>query len=395
MIEVTENAFSDKRKSQGSAEMDNNCDSEIVDLITPPRSRERVFGHELDVNTRALLQSPMRKILRSNNKSAAPTEGEISLTRVRPIKPLIAGAKTNELVKEAKKCKPADLVKGPAEQNIARVTTFTNSKTCRLTTVNNSEIDSQLATKPEPEFPPPLPEVTMYYARRPVTMSVPAGIAEEAYQDFLSMRPPDTAKICFCVRPANWFVSNENKKSKSKAEKSGEVQIAQCTNSDCRFQWYHYACLDRSDKGKARWGTLLCEHCRIEREFVDQAKAQEQVTGKPKDHKLQLTKHDIEAALPGLNDQIPGPNPYGLGLEIDVSVAHPPMTRKQGTLGALEHFKYAQSHPYMMEEAYLNSEIYVDLKNRALAMQAEDDEYWRGTRAAEQSPKDEDEEMQD
>lgn len=358
--------------------------SQVIDLITPPRNKERIFGRELDANTKILILSPLRRSPRIHNTSGVVAREDLFLTKLTPIKSSITVEKTKETARNMEKRKPVLLVKQPDKQKEACNLGFGKPTTAQNIVFIESKINNnQLPAEPDTANSPPAPpKITAYFAKKP-TISKALDIEKDSEDGvILNEHPSVTARICFCGRSADWFVSEKNKLKKSQAEKNKETQIAQCTNTDCRFRWYHYACLNLSDKAKARFGTLLCQHCRNEQEFVVKGRGYSSNTKGFTESSLRLSKDDIEAVLPGLGGHIPEAYPYGLGLEVDLGHAYVPEIQTQGTIGALEHFGYPQSHPYMMEEAYLNPEVYINMKARALQVQAENDEYWYATRTA-------------
>jgi hypothetical protein len=76
-------------------------------------------------------------------------------------------------------------------------------------------------------------------------------------QDYPLKRLPSALElICTCRKPAQTHV----------------VKIVQCYNPQCRIQWYHYPCLNKSAKLSARHGKWQCETCLGEEEWNDKSK---------------------------------------------------------------------------------------------------------------------------
>lgn len=84
------------------------------------------------------------------------------------------------------------------------------------------------------------------------------------------------------------------------------------------------------------------------------------------DFKMPWTKKEIEAEIPGLGGHIAGVHPYGLSLDMDLGPAYPTKAQPTGTLGSLEALGLTQSHPYMLEEAYLHPDVNFDFRQEVL-----------------------------
>jgi hypothetical protein len=127
-------------------------------------------------------------------------------------------------------------------------------------------------TKPLPKNkPPPPPKTIKQSPKGKDDQTQPhlkpffakyANLRPEAIADTISeytyrahqARVPDAKEcICSCRRHARTF----------------EVQLAQCANAECMIVWYHYDCLDKSGKLRARHGTMVCQYCRNEQHFKD------------------------------------------------------------------------------------------------------------------------------
>jgi hypothetical protein len=104
------------------------------------------------------------------------------------------------------------------------------------------------------------------------------------------MYPLPNHLICSCEQPA----------------KTGDVLIVQCRNTECLVRWYHYECLkDASEKGTARFGTLLCGVCKGEKYW---GKA-EGVT----DLSMPFTREEILGEIMDEFGAGGAGDPYGLG----------------------------------------------------------------------------------
>ncbi|KAH6644760.1 hypothetical protein C7974DRAFT_440300 [Boeremia exigua] len=261
--------------------------SQIIDLITPPRAKERTFGLELDTNARF----PLVQLRRSPRNLKTDVPAKTYLSPVRPMKPLKAVSKRKGLAETTKKHKVVD----PLQQ------TNKPKKPCNKILKPDSTVHSIS----------PL-QVIVYFAKRAANTEVPDGVATLTYEAFQVTSPVATAKICCCNKPAGHGTS----------KKKGAPQIAECNNLNCRFRWYHYACLNLSDKGKARFGTLLCQYCRGEEELAEQGKRAGWSMEKLVDFKMPWTKQDIDAEMPGLGGHAPLVHPYGLGISVDNEPEH-------------------------------------------------------------------------
>ena len=305
------------------------------------------------------------------------------LVPVRPVKPLKSLQKAKGLTKETKKRKTAALlVEQTGKQKKARTSTAKEPALSQLNVRINSVTEVQHLPESEPaNRTPSPPKLTVHFAKRPINSEIPDGVATLTYKAFQNMCPASTANICWCNKPAGQSTSKKNEPS----------QIAQCINTHCRFRWYHYACLNLSDKGKSRWGNLLCQHCRNKQEFAEQDKRNGWSVEQLVDFKMPLTKGDIKAEMSGLGGHVPVANPYGLGVEIDLGPAYRTEPQTKGTIGTLEKFGYAQSHPYMLEEAYINPDAYAELRTELAEDEADGKEWRYQTRAAEDDSADGDE----
>ena len=323
---------------------------QIIDLITPPRAKERKFGQELDTNLKVapiqVRKSPrIQKIIKE-----AATSKEY-LPAVRPIKPLKSIKQTNGATRKTQKRKtaPAD----PQTSKQKKMRTMAPEATTRVQPKPQVGPTAGFLFSPETESairPVNPPKVTMHFAKRP-PIPVPDNIATLAWETFQNAGPAPASKICYCHKSASYGTF-----------KNGVLpQIAQCTNRDCRFQWYHYACLDQSDKGKARWGTLTCTFCRNAGHSAEQNKQNGWSMLQQMGFEMGLTKADVEAQLPGLGGRLPMANPYALDIGSGLASTYGNKVQ-MSTLGALEKLGYPESHPGMLEQAYLNPDAYADLR---------------------------------
>ncbi|KAF3041076.1 hypothetical protein E8E12_003278 [Didymella heteroderae] len=335
--------------------------SEATDLTTPPRKKGGKFGQELDTNAKA----PLVQSRRSPRKHRT----EI------PMPQSILPAPTNE----TKKRKKADVREQTFKQKRA-CKTFTKYSTPRIgMDMLRKEIVPQkpVPSRPRPGLsspdrplrsirpaPPvrgssPL-KLTVHFAKRLADEELPDSIAEEEWEVFQSTHPTLRSKICFCNQAA----------CHGKFKKGEDPQIAQCVKQDCLFRWFHYVCLDLSEKGKARWGKVLCSVCHVEQKLVERDRNNGWKVEKMINLQPMWTKEDIEEQLPGLRGVIPRANPYGLDLEVQLWPCFERQIREKGTLGGLVRPGYPQSHPEMLEEAYLHAGAYREL----LAKRAEEDQ---------------------
>lgn len=343
---------------------------QIIDLITPPRPRikERKFGRELNTNTTA---SPtgLRRSPRKNKSN--PVLQENLVPPVQPMKPLKTLTQTQTSTKETKKRKMAPLLEQTVKQKKQRMSIL-KDPTVPQAIAQRDLLGPPQVPKPESAVRPPSPvKLIVNFAKRPAGMNIPDGVATLIYEEFQDGSPAPSAKICSCNKPAGH----------STFKKNDQPHISQCTNPNCRFRWYHYACLNLSDKGKARFGNLFCQLCRNEQEFAERDKMSGRSLDKWLDFKMPWTKEDIEAQIPGLGGHVPAVNPYGLGTEIELAPAYHTETQTKGTLGALEMLGYPQSHPYMLEEAYCNPDAYAGLRADLAGDEEGDEGRWYERRA--------------
>ncbi|KAF1980244.1 hypothetical protein BU23DRAFT_625395 [Bimuria novae-zelandiae CBS 107.79] len=101
--------------------------------------------------------------------------------------------------------------------------------------------------------------------------------------------PRPNQLICSCKKPA----------------KTGTTRVVQCRNPNCFIGWYHYACLNLSEKGCARFGTLLCELCTGEQHWRKKA------DGTP-DLSILFSKEELLQGVYGILEGVGAKDPYGL-----------------------------------------------------------------------------------
>ncbi|KAF3033327.1 hypothetical protein E8E11_000135 [Didymella keratinophila] len=372
----------EKENTSGNPEK-NNPGPEIIDLITPPRTKERKFGQELDTNIKA----PPVEVRRSprKHKTNMFMSQAIRPAPVKPMKPLGRVQKTNattkaapKSIKETKKQKIAPVGEQTVKQKKPRQTDTRVAKPLvgMDSLLTNPAPQESLLSRPRlglssPErlqqktIPEPAartsspPKLTVHFAKRPTESKLPDSVVDEEWAVFHRTHPTPTSKICFCNKPAYH----------GKFKKGEEPQIAQCVSKDCRFRWFHYACLDISEKGKARWGTLLCSVCRVEQELVDRDRVNGWTADRMIDFPPVWMKEDIEEQLPGLGGVMQA-KPYGLGLEIQLAREYEHQIKETGTLGGLPKLGYPLSRPKKLEEAYLHAGAYAEL----LARRAKEDQ---------------------
>jgi hypothetical protein len=333
----------------------NNPGPQIIDLTTPPRGEERKFGQELDTNTKA----PPAEVRMSPRKHKATMlmSQAIRAAPVKPVKPLGCVQKTSAAskpTKESKKRKNA-----PAGEQIMKQkkTRKTETKTSmppinmdnliqysvpqeillsrpRLCLSSSKRLQQAIKPAPAARAPSP-PKLIVHFAKRPAESEVPDSVAGEEWAAFHRTHPTPTSKICYCNKPA----------CHGKFKKGEEPQIVQCVSKDCRFRWFHYACLDLSEKGKARWGMLSCSVCRVGQELVERDRKNGWTADKMTNFPLVWKKGYIEEQLPALGCMVTQANPYGMGLEVQLAPKYERQTKETGTLGGLPKLGYPQSRP--------------------------------------------------
>lgn len=362
-----------KNKSTTSKEQKEKNGPETVDLITPPRVKERRFGRELNTNTKVSLVRPREPPRR--HKTDGPLLKESSLPAVQPMNPLKAVSKADPSTMETKKRKIASLIEQTYKPKRPRSSIPKKLATTQYSAEGDVNGDPQVL-KPAPATRPPSPvELILNFAKRPAKIDIPDGVATSTYEDFQNMTPTITSKICWCNKPAGYSTHKRN----------DHPHISQCTKLNCRFRWYHYACLNQSDKGKARFGNLICQVCRNEQHFAEREIANGWSKEKLWNYVVPWSKEDIEAELPGLGGHAPVTNPYGLCVEVDLGPAYRTEieAKEHGTLGVLDRIGYTQSHPYMLEEAYLHSDAYSGLRADLAREESANKEWWWGKLAVE------------
>ncbi|UPX16436.1 uncharacterized protein EKO05_0006835 [Ascochyta rabiei] len=333
----------------------------------PPRAAKREFGRELDTNSTIPLvqvrRSPCKHIGKASTHEGASIQ---PMEPLRPSKPLKRFKKARVLIKETKKRKNAPTDLQTCKQKMVRKTvTGEPNPTGSKPYINST---AGLRFSPEPQLVVlPLPaKFVVHFAKRPLDTNIPDGVVALAYAAFQNDHPAPMSKICVCNKPASYGLFKKSELS----------QITQCVNRDCRFRWYHYACLNLSEKGKARWGTFVCQYCRNEEEFAEKDRKNGWNMARQVDFRINWTKDDIEADVPGLGGHGPVANPYGLGVDVDLGPAFETASQTKGVLGDLEPFEYAQSHPHMLVEAYSNPAAYAQLRAECAGDEA-NDEQWR------------------
>tara|TARA_R110002003_G_scaffold107_6_gene8989 strand:- start:24253 stop:25509 length:1257 start_codon:yes stop_codon:yes gene_type:complete len=205
-------------------------------------------------------------------------------------------------------------------------------------------IFKQTAKGKDDKTPPHLkPFFAKYTNLRPE--AIPDTISEYTYRAHQARVPDAKECICSCRKPARTF----------------EVQLAQCANAECMIVWYHYDCLDKSGKLKARHGTMVCQYCRNEQHFKD-LEAQngwsvEQLV--QQEMSMPFSGKDILATLPGLGGGVGVVDPYGLGTMMAVQHGELETPKyAQGALGCLGFLGYPVSMPEVLSDAYMNGHVY-------------------------------------
>jgi hypothetical protein len=339
-------------------------------LTTPPRTKERKFGQELDPNTKAapveVRRSPRKhktNMFMSQAIRSAPVKPMESLRCVQKTK---AAPKSTEESKKRKnafageqKTKQKKTRKTDTKVSLPPVHMDNLATRPRLGLSSPERLQQVIRLAPTARAASP-PKLTVHFAKPPAESELPDNVADEEWAAFRRTHPTPTSKICFCNKPA----------CHGKFKKGEEPQIAQCASKDCRFRWFHYACLDLSEKGKARWGTLLCSICRVEHELAERDRNHGWTAGKMTNFPPLWTKEDIGEQLPGSGGVITQANPYGLGSDVQLEPMYKRQIKETGTLGGLQKLGYPRSRPEMLEEAYPHAGAYAEL----LARRAEEDQ---------------------
>lgn len=187
---------------------------------------------------------------------------------------------------------------------------------------------------------------------------VPEGVSIYTYTDHIKRVPSANDKICSCHQAA----------------RTPDVKIAQCANMDCFIGWYHYDCLEKSAKISARFGTMICQSCKTEKEFKEMGEKNKfninELVANKMGANLKWTKEEVLAALPGPGGHAGVKDPYGLCcLNQQVPVAPP--TAGRGALGSLSAFGLAESRPHLLHEAYNNAQAHQAVADARFAEQQE------------------------
>jgi hypothetical protein len=130
------------------------------------------------------------------------------------------------------------------------------------------------------------------------------------------------------------------------------------------FQWFHYACLDKSGKLSARHGNLLCRHCKTESMFesADRERGcsahtlmQAQIAGV-------MGGEEMVARMPWVGGSRGVVRPYGIGEVVREEVREADeAVLARGALGEMAFMGYEVARPWIVGEAYLNRHLYVDV----------------------------------
>jgi hypothetical protein len=191
-------------------------------------------------------------------------------------------------------------------------------------------------SKPQPPFAPVF--------RKPPTPTTlhPPSVTAEAFALHLLWTPDPTEPICTCRKPARTY----------------EVPITQCVEPGCNTVWFHKACLDKTGKLKAKFGTYLCGVCAVAREWKDNDVG----NGNREGRDVQMfMKRDLEAVLPGAGGFEGVEDPYGLASmsmmgKSKEGVVSETQTQKLGKIavGSLASLGYEVSRPWFLHQAYAN-----------------------------------------
>jgi hypothetical protein len=281
------------------------------------------------------------------------------------MKSLKATKTINDATKETKKRKAGPEGKSVGKPKKFRATDPTQPGPSQpknsSTSAAGPQVASELQSLPLSSSPTKL---RAYFARR-LNADISDNIASKAYEDWQTTHPTPTSRMCICDKSATYGTY-----------KKGEMpQIAECVNTECRIRWYHYACLNVSDKGKARFGNLICQNCLNEQYFAEQDKKNGWSVAQLVDTKSPWSKADIEVEMPGLGGHAPVANPYGLGLDIKLGPMYKVSMAKPDTLGTLKAFGYLESRPYLLNEVYTNPNGHAELRITT-GMDAEDAGQW-------------------
>lgn len=191
--------------------------------------------------------------------------------------------------------------------------------------------------KPQPPFPP------MFAKRPPLEASpIPPNTTRHAYENTLSFTPHPQQPICLCGQSARTY----------------DVEIAQCSSKDCLIVWFHRECLDKRAKLQVRFGTMLCQVCRNEQEFRvrDRENGWDREGLEKWEVQWAIGKEERDAVLENPGGFVARPNPYGMGLEVEVGRQGVAM-EKVSSEDALET-GYVKSQPHLLTEAYENARVH-------------------------------------
>ncbi|KAH7066774.1 hypothetical protein BKA63DRAFT_607678 [Paraphoma chrysanthemicola] len=205
-------------------------------------------------------------------------------------------------------------------------------------------------TKPQPPFTPFLAK----HAKLSIT-DIPSHISEYTFPTSIARIPQTKEIICHCRKPA----------------RTPHIQLAQCANMTCNIGWYHYECLDKSGKIRARHGTMLCQYCRNEGYFreVAERNGSKLVEG---ELSVPFSAVDVLARMPGPGGVLGVRDPYGLATMSEVPrVDGQASVYEKGALGRMALFGYEDAVPEMLGEAYRNGKVH---RAEWMAREAEEEE---------------------
>jgi hypothetical protein len=322
-----------------------------INSFTSIQKTKRKFGRELDTN--AILRAP-KKAMSTAPNTKIPKKGSFGTADTCDF---LHSAPTTSPHGEARDPSPMSRSRDrpPSWETTIEALDVPEENEPLLATPKVSPVPKvkALPKKKAPPVPKPdkslhpkagtMPPVPLFFAKR-IPIAAPDTISEHIYAKYQTRQPSAKEIICSCSKPA----------------RTNDVMIAQCFNADCVIGWYHYACLDKSEKISCRHGRWTCQHCKNETHFKDLEKQNGWSVEKmlKSEVKLPFTGQEILAAMPNLGGGIGIVNPYGFGVAQEQDVAM--FTPKPDVLGSLAFFGYAESSPHAVKTAYAAPRAYVD-----------------------------------
>lgn len=324
---------------------------------TPSRGTKRKFGQELDANSvikppkKTSIAPPKMKLSKQDAtgtsdirnfflKPTADKEAMAPATRSANSKPIDVERPELEGEQSTSSSPPSDATIALDKSYVPDQQPRGRSSARKTKTKSTNTTPT-----PKPSTSPPFAPILAKRAPTPA----PSGVSDYAWHPHQVRIPSATEIICSC----------------SKAARTPDVKIVQCSNTDCVVGWYHYDCLDKSAKLSCRHRTLVCSHCRIDAQSREADarngwSVEKMVEG---ECRLVFGGREMVAAMPVLGGGYGVVDPYGLDTLGVAPASTPAAVAKSspGALGSLNLFGYAASAPFMLNYAYVHGTAHLHL----------------------------------